>query len=75
MNCIICKNGKTIQGKTTATLTRGGTTIIFHEVPAEICTNCNESYFSEETSEHLLNLAKQAAESGVQIEVRDYLAA
>ena len=75
MKCTICKSGETKKGHTTATLTKGGSTIVFHHVPGEVCQNCGEAFFSEETTSRLLSLAKSAAGSGVQIEVRDYLAA
>lgn len=75
MKCTICKNGETKEGHTTATLCRESTTVIFQEVPAQVCQNCGESFFSEETTTQLLKLAELAARSGVQVEVREYLAA
>ena len=75
MNCMICKKGETKEGYTTTTMQKGSTTIIFQEVPAQVCQNCGEAYFSEETTSQLLKLAESAARSGVQVEVREYLAA
>lgn len=75
MKCTICKNGKTKDGHTTATLAKESTTVVFQDVPAQVCQNCAEAFFSEETTAQLLKLAELAAKSGVQVEVREYLAA
>ena len=75
MKCTICKNGETKDGHTTATMTKGNTTVVFQDVPAQVCQNCSEAFFSETTTTQLLKLADLAAKSGVQVEVREYLAA
>lgn len=75
MKCTICKNGETKDSKTTATMTKGNTTVVFQDVPAQVCENCGEAYFSENTTNQLLKLSDEAAQSGVQVEVREYLAA
>ena len=41
MTCAICKEGRTQLGKTTVTLERTGMTIVFKDVPAQICENCS----------------------------------
>ena len=53
MKCIYCKVGNTKPGFVTVTLQRDNTTIIFKEVPAEVCENCGEYYLSEEVTEKL----------------------
>ena len=75
MKCVICKNGETKNGQTLATFGRGKTTVVFQDVPAEVCQNCGEAFLSEQTTSQLLKLAESAARSGVQVEVREYLAA
>jgi YgiT-type zinc finger domain-containing protein len=75
MNCVICKHGETQPGRTTVTLTRGNTTVVFRDVPALICDNCGEEYVDEEITARLLAIAEEAARSGVQVDVRDYIAA
>ena len=75
MMCMICKHGKTEPGLTTVTLTRGNTTVVFRDVPAQICDNCGEEYVDEEITARLLAIAEEAARSGVQVDVRDYIAA
>ena len=47
MTCLICKNGKTLKGKATVTLTRGATILVIRGVPARICRNCGEEYVDE----------------------------
>ena len=75
MKCVICKNGETKNGHTVATFSREGTTVVIQAVPAQICQNCGEAFLSEETTAQLLKLVDSAARSGVQVEVREYLAA
>ena len=48
MTCVICKQGETHPGETTVTLTRGETTVVIKNVPADICEDCGEYYLSEE---------------------------
>lgn len=75
MKCVVCKHGEVTSGMTTVTFERNGSVVVFREVPAGICSNCGESYVSEETAEQLLRLTDEAARSGTQIEVRQYAAA
>lgn len=48
MKCVICKQGETGPGLATVTLQRGESTIIFKQVPAEVCKNCGEYYLSQD---------------------------
>lgn len=75
MKCVICKHGETQPGKTTVTLEREGMTLVFKGVPADVCTNCGEAYVGEEVSSQLLTVAEEAARSGVQVDLREYVAA
>lgn len=75
MKCPICKYGETRSGFATVTLERGNTTLVFKRVPAEICDNCGEEFVGEATSTRLFGLATEALEAGVQVDVREYLAA
>ena len=72
MKCVICKYGETKRGTTTVTLERNTTTLIFKDVPAEICLTCGEAYVDECVTEHLLSIAEESARSGVQTEIRSY---
>ncbi|MCC6764089.1 MAG: type II toxin-antitoxin system MqsA family antitoxin [Deltaproteobacteria bacterium] len=75
MNCVICKNGRTRRAGITVSLDRGETTVVVRSVPAEVCENCGEEYLDEATTSQILRTADAAAQAGVKIEVRDYLAA
>ncbi len=74
MKCVICKHGQTQSGTVTVTLERGGTTLVFKGVPAEVCDNCGEQYVDEKTTGKLLGEANLAVKAGVQVEVRAYAA-
>jgi len=75
MTCVICRQGETLPGKATVTLERGGATIVIRGVPARVCDNCGEEYLDEATTEALLKTADAAAQAGVQVDVREYVAA
>lgn len=75
MKCVICKHGETEPGVTTITLERGALTLVIKGVPAQVCSNCGEAYVDEETTRKLLETAEAEAESGAQVEIREYKAA
>ncbi len=68
MKCVICRHGETAPGKVTVTFEQNGATVVIREVPARVCTTCGEEYVEEE-------IAEEAAQAGVQIDVRRYIAA
>ncbi|MBI4480415.1 MAG: type II toxin-antitoxin system MqsA family antitoxin [Acidobacteria bacterium] len=72
MRCHICKHGETRPGKTTLTLERGTTTLVFKNVPASVCANCEEAYIEEKLSARLMLAVEEAARSGVLVDVREY---
>jgi YgiT-type zinc finger domain-containing protein len=74
MTCVICKQGRTLDGTATVTLERGGSIIIIKEVPAEVCENCGEYYLSEATTEKIQAMAEQAISQGVVVEILRYAA-
>jgi YgiT-type zinc finger domain-containing protein len=75
MKCIICKQGETKPGKATVTLERDGMTLVIKGVPANVCANCGEEYVNEETTKELLKSAEEATKAGVQVDIREYIAA
>lgn len=75
MKCVICKNGETKPGTVTVTLEREGTTLVFKNVPAQVCENCGEAYVDEAITTQLLMDAEAAVKTGVQVEVRQFVAA
>ncbi len=72
MKCVICKQGETQTGTGTVTLEREGTTLVFKQVPAQVCENCGEVYVDERTTKQLLKTAGAAVKAGVQVEVREF---
>lgn len=75
MKCLICKHGETAVGYVTVTLERGEATLVFKRVPAQVCENCGESYLAEATTRRLLKSAENSTREGVQVEIRDFVAA
>ena len=75
MICVICKQAELVMGTTTVTLEREGVTLVFKCVPAQVCANCGEAYTDEKTTARLLEAAEDAARVGVQVDIREYIAA
>ena len=75
MKCVICKHGETKPGIMTASFDHNGATIIIRGVPAEVCQTCGENYLAEDVSTKLLSQVRDAARNGVQVDIRQYLAA
>ena len=48
---------------------------MFKSVPAEVCENCGEQYVDAQTTARLLQEAERAAQAGIAVEVRTYVAA
>jgi YgiT-type zinc finger domain-containing protein len=74
MRCVICKQGEALAGTATITLGRDGALIVVKGVPARVCENCGEEYVDEKVTVGLLHYAEEAAERGVEINVRQYVA-
>jgi YgiT-type zinc finger domain-containing protein len=74
MKCAICRNGETSPHTITVTLNRSGTTLVFKDVPADVCENCGEEYLNSETTRNLLNKAEKAIEHGSDFELLRYAA-
>ncbi|MBM4300825.1 MAG: type II toxin-antitoxin system MqsA family antitoxin [Deltaproteobacteria bacterium] len=74
MKCVICREGQTASGQATVTLQRGESTIIFKNVPAQVCSNCGEYYLSESVTNQLLTRAEAAVQSGAELEILRFAA-
>jgi len=72
MKCPICKHGETKPGTASVTLERQGATVVFRQVPADICDNCGEAFHSSEVTAALLQQAEIAVGAGVEIDVRRF---
>jgi YgiT-type zinc finger domain-containing protein len=75
MKCVICKQATTQPGTTTLTLERGGATFVIKNVPAQVCPNCGEAYVDEQAAAQVLHTAEQMARAGIQVDIRQYVAA
>jgi YgiT-type zinc finger domain-containing protein len=68
----MCPAGTLKEGTTTVTMERDGATIVFKEVPADVCDTCGEAYLDEDVSARVYRQAEAAAEAGVEVDVRRY---
>ena len=75
MTCVVCKSRTTQPGRPTVTLERDRRTVVFRHVPAVDCSKCGEEYVSEAAAATDTRLAEQAACTGVQVDVQEYVAA
>lgn len=75
MRCVICKKADVVPGTATVTLERDGMTLVIKNVAARICPNCGEEYVEEAATARLLDVAEKASQAGVQVDVREYVAA
>ena len=69
MNCAICRHGTTKPGYTTVVLVKDETSVIFKNVPADLCSNCGEYYLSSEITKKLFALATEAVKKGIEVEI------
>ncbi len=72
MKCVICKHGETIKGTTTITLERGTSTIVFKDVPSDICDNCGEKYVDDNITKDLLKKANELIKNGTEVDIRKF---
>ena len=75
VKCVICKKAETENGTTTVTLERNASTVIVRGVPAQVCTNCGEAYVNEEVGKRLLDAIEVSVSTGVDVAIRQYVAA
>jgi len=69
MKCPVCKEGSTKKGKSTVTVDRKGAIVFFKDVPALICNNCGEAFFTSDISKQLYKLAQEAFAKGTELEI------
>lgn len=67
--------GRTKPGRATLTFERGDATVVVKEIPGEVCDACGEANLTPETVRRLERIVDEAVASGVQVDVRRYLAA
>jgi len=69
--CYFC-GGKLMQSKTTLPFVVGAKVVVVKEVPAEVCTQCNEAVMASEVAEVVDQLLKQVQRSGFEVSVVAY---
>lgn len=69
MKCAICRSGTTQNGYTSIVLERDETTLVFKQIPAQICDNCGEEYISSAVNKTLLERADKELNRGVLLEM------
>ena len=74
MKCVICKNGDTFSGMVNVVLQRNECTIIFKDVPADVCENCGEYYLNEDVTNEILIRSEKAIKNGAEVEILRYAA-
>ncbi len=74
MKCVICKNGDTSSGRVNVVLQRNECTIIFKDVPADVCENCGEYYLNEDVTNEILVRSETAIKNGAEVEILRYAA-
>ncbi len=75
MKYIVCRQAETRPGTRTITLERDGATLVFKDVPAQVCPNCGEDYGDDAVAGALLKSAEEMVASGAQVDIRSYAAA
>ena len=75
MACVICKHGETKPGTTRIAVERGPTVLVVRSVPALVCDHCGGAYPIADAVDRLQQMLAVAAQGGVQVEVREYIAA
>jgi YgiT-type zinc finger domain-containing protein len=73
MICIICREAHTVSSYTSIHFERDEFRALVHQVPAQVCPACGESYLDEETTSDLLKRVEQILEEGELDVVQDYV--
>jgi len=74
MKCIACKTGDLQEGTTTVTFEEKGTIIVFKDVPALVCDQCKKGYTDRDVTARLLQIVKEEATKGKELELVRYTA-
>ncbi|MBI2330580.1 MAG: YgiT-type zinc finger protein [Chloroflexi bacterium] len=73
MNCVVCREAQTVRGFSSIRFERDEFRAVVHQVPAQICPACGESYLDEVTTADLLKRVEQILEEGEMDIVQDYV--
>lgn len=64
MICLVCREAQTERGVVSLQLERGEFKALIHNIPAQVCPVCRESYLDEESTLDLLSKAEQFVAEG-----------
>lgn len=74
MICTTCKNGRSVLGTVTLSLTRGETLIVIKSVPANVCINCGDYTLEASVAERIYQQADEAVADHAEVEILRYAA-
>jgi YgiT-type zinc finger domain-containing protein len=74
MKCPLCETGNLKEGTTTVTLERDGAIIVFKNVPAFVCDQCEYAETDEDITAKLLQIANAEAAKGEELRLVRYVA-
>jgi len=69
MKCVICKTGQTESGMSSTMFDQDGRIIVVKDVPAQVCQQCGEAYFSKEVTAQVYERVMQTLEGDAEVEV------
>ena len=72
---MVCKQGGTREGTAAVTLERDGLILVFKYVPADVREEYVDEHVDVHTTARLLAAAEENVRTGVQVDVREYIAA
>lgn len=71
MSCFKCK-GNVKEKEVNYTVDLENTIIIIKGVPARVCTQCGEQYFSDETAENIEKIVKNLKKLSTEVTIINY---
>jgi YgiT-type zinc finger domain-containing protein len=69
MQCSACRDGETNPGLVTLTFDRGSTTVVYRDVPAEVCLACGEQFVAPEITALAMSQIDAAIARGTELEI------
>lgn len=71
MNCFMCK-GTTIEKKVNYVVDLENTIIIIKGIPAKVCSQCGEQYFSDEIAQNIEYIVNQLKQLSTEVTIVNY---
>ena len=72
MICLICRQGKIVDGITTISFELGEMKLVIVHIPARVCPRCGEAFVDESVAGLLLQAAKKMFQAGLIQDVIEY---